>query len=99
MATSPYLFLSEPDPLRGNASPNDITVQDIALELVAILERVKELESTLDGRYALAAFGLIEKRSCDHLKNRLGDLAAKLGATKKVTVSRQRWPVPPHSRR
>lgn len=97
MAQEAGLFLSEPDPLRGNASKEDITVQDIAVEIVAILERTKELERTLDGRYALAAFGLIERhqRSCDALKKRFADYAVELGATKKATVSRRRWPIPP----
>lgn len=100
MAEESGLFLSEPHPARGNCTKDDLTVRDIAVEIVGIMERVLELEATLDPRYALAAFGLIEKhqRSCDHLKKRLGDYATSMGAATNATVSRRRWPRPLRSR-
>lgn len=95
MAAPDSLYLSEPDPMRGNMSRGDITVQDIAVEIVAILEAATELEKTLDARYAMTGFGLIEKhqRSCDLLKKRFAQYAVDFGGMPKTRVSRRKWPL------
>lgn len=95
MAPADSLHLSEPDPLRGKMSREDITVQDISIEMIALMETAMELEKTLDARYAMAGFGLIEKhqRSCDALKKRFAKYAVDFGGMPKSKVSRRRWPL------
>lgn len=87
--------LYEPDPDRGPATAETMTVQDLAVSLVNIGERAREVDNTEELNCLYAAYGLSEKHAklLAAFQNHIALKIKKLGGDPVVKEVRRKVPL------